>query len=166
MTRGVLFAFNTIKKSIDLHDKMFISVIYACKYFFDSTPLGRVLNAFARHQYAIDVQLADSLMQILQYLPLTMGAMILIMAVMYETVGVFGGAILFSAIILLYVGNAEAELRNQEALSKSSIFSHLTATLEGLFSIRAYECQERFVKLYTGKLDENHKYEYAMAEGK
>ena len=65
---------------------MFQSVIYARMAFFDSTPIGRILNAFARHQYAIDAQLADSLMQFLQYLPLTLGAVILCIAVMWQTV--------------------------------------------------------------------------------
>ncbi len=133
--------------------------------FFDSTPLGRILNAFARHQYATDAQLSDALMQLLQYTPLCLGAMILCSSVMYETVGVFGGSLIVAAIILVYVGNTEGQLRNQEALTKSPIFGHLTATLEGLFSIRAYECQDRFIGLNILKIDENHKYQFAMMEG-
>jgi ABC-type multidrug transport system fused ATPase/permease subunit len=120
--------------------------------FFDSTPIGRILNAFARHQYAIDAQLADSLMQMLQYVPLTMGAMILIMCVMWQTVGVFGSAAIIAALILIYMGNVETKLRNQDALTKSTIFSHLTATLEGLFSIRAYQCEGRFIELFNSKI--------------
>jgi ABC-type multidrug transport system fused ATPase/permease subunit len=144
---------------------MFKSVIYAPMSFFDSTPLGRVLNAFARHQYAMDAQLTDALMQLLQYTPLTMGAMILCIAVMYQTVGVFGAGLVIAAILLFYVGDTEAKLRNQEAITKSPIFGHLTATLEGLFSIRAYECQDRFVQLNVQKIDENHKYQFGMMEG-
>ena len=131
---------------------MFKRVIYARMAFFDSTPIGRILNAFARHQFAIDAQLADSLMQLLQYLPLTLGAMILCMAVMYPTVGVFGGAAIVAAVLMFYLGDVEAKLRNQDALSKSGIFSHLTATLEGLFSIRAYQCEDRFIDLFNSKI--------------
>jgi ABC-type multidrug transport system fused ATPase/permease subunit len=120
--------------------------------FFDSTPIGRILNAFARHQYAIDAQMTDSLMQLLQYTPLTLGAMILCMSVMYPTVGVFGSALIIAALILFYLGDVETKLRNKDALSKSTIFSHLTATLEGLFSIRAYQCEKRFIELYNQKI--------------
>ena len=97
---------------------MFKSVIYAVMNFFDTTPLGRVLNAFARHQYAVDAQLADSLMQLLQYTPLCLGAMILCVSVMYQTVGVFGGGLIVATIIILYVGNVEEKLRNKEAVTK------------------------------------------------
>ena len=165
-TRCIFFVLASVGKSHSLHNKMFKSVIFAKKSFFDSTPIGRILNAFARHQYAIDVQLADSLMQLLQYLALVVGAIALIIAVMWQTVGVFGGAAIIAAIIIVYVGDVEIKLRNQEAVTKSTIFSHLTASLEGLFSIRAYECQQRFIDLYIQKMDNNNKYTYGMMEVK
>ena len=166
LTRGIVFSLNSIKKNTDLHSKMFKSVVFARMSFFDTTPIGRILNAFARHQYAMDAQLTDSLMQLLQYTPLCLGAIILIMSVMYQTIGVFGGAVLIAAIILFYLGGVEGKLRNQDALTKSTIFSHLTATLEGLFSIRAYQCEQRFIDLYNEKIDRNHKYLYGMMEVK
>lgn len=166
LTRGIVFSVASIKKSHQLHNKMFKSVIFARMSFFDSTPIGRILNAFARHQYAVDAQLADYLMQLLQYLPLCMGAMILCMAVMYQTVGVFGGALLVGIVIIFFLGNVENKLRNQDAITKSTIFSHLTATLEGLFSIRAYQSEQRFIDLNSEKIDENHKYLYGMMEVK
>lgn len=152
LTRGIVFTYSSIRKNVEFHNKMFKSVIYARMAFFDSTPIGRILNAFARHQYAIDAQLTDSLMQMLQYVPLTLGAMILCMCVMYPTVGVFGGAAIIAAIILFFMGDVENKLRNQDALSKSTIFSHLTATLEGLFSIRAYQVQDRFIDIFNSKI--------------
>ena len=65
--RGLLFSYNSVRKSVDLHNKMFKSVVYAKMSFFDTTPIGRVLNAFARHQYSVDAQLADYLMQMYSY---------------------------------------------------------------------------------------------------
>jgi ATP-binding cassette subfamily C (CFTR/MRP) protein 1/ATP-binding cassette subfamily C (CFTR/MRP) protein 2 len=165
LLRGVLFSVNSIHKSVELHNRMFKSVIYAVMNFFDTTPIGRVLNAFARHQYAIDAQLADSLMQLLQYMPLCMGAAILCIVVMWPTVGVFGGTVIVAGLLLLFLGGTEEKLRNKEAVTKSTIFSHLTATLEGLFSIRAYQVQERFIDLYEEKIDENHKFMFGMMEG-
>ena len=164
LTRGVLFAYNAIKKSHDLHNNMFKSVIYAKMAFFDQTPLGRVLNAFARHQYAVDARLAESMIQALQYTPLCLGAIILVISVMYQTVGVFGGALIVGVGILWFVGNSEEKLRNRDALTKSSVFSHLTASLEGLFSIRAFQCEDRFIEMYKEKIDQNHKFMLGMME--
>ena len=162
--RGCVYSFNSIFKSAELHNNMLKSVMYAKMAFFDTTPIGRILNAFARHQYAVDAQLADSLMELLQYTPLCLGAIILIIAVMYQTIGVFGGALIILIIIMFYMGNSEEKFRNREAITKSSTFSHLTASLEGLYSIRAFECEPRFINLYMDKIDETHKYLFAMME--
>ena len=164
LTRGVLFSLNSVRKSVDLHNKMFKSVVYAKMSFFDTTPIGRILNAFARHQYSVDAQLADALMQLLQYTPLCVGAMILVICVMWQTVGVFGGALIVGLAIMLYAGNSEGKIRNQDSITKSTIFSHLTASLEGLFSIRAFQCESRFIDLYKEKIDQNHKYTFGMME--
>ncbi len=152
LARLVIFSYSTVCKSEEFHNKLFKSIIYAPMSFFDSTPIGRILNAFSRHLYAIDAQQADSLMQMLQYLPLVLAAPILIMAVMYQTVGVFAVAAVIFVSILLYLGDVETKLRDQDALTKSAIFSHLTTTLEGLFSIRAYQCEKRFIDLFNSKI--------------
>lgn len=74
------------------------------------------------------------------------------MIIMYPTIGVFGGAAILIGLLLFFLGRVESQLRNHDALSKSTIFSHLTATLEGLFSIRAYQCEERFISLFRAKI--------------
>lgn len=152
LIRGLLFAFASIRKTNEFHNKMFKSVIYARMSFFDSTPIGRVLNAFARHQFTIDAHLTESLFQFLQYAPIIIAAIILIMIVMYPTVGVFAGVAVFLGIMLIFLGTVEARLRNHDALTKSEIFSHLTATLEGLFSIRAYQCEKKFIDICNTKI--------------
>lgn len=150
--RGLLFAVSSIRKSTEFHNKMFKSVIYARMSFFDSTPIGRILNAFARHQFTIDVQLAESLFQFLQYAPFILTSVLLIMIIMYPTIGVFAGVAILLAILLIFLGNVESKLRNHDALTKSTIFGHLTATLEGLFSIRAYQCEKRFIDMFISKI--------------
>ncbi len=83
---------------------------------------------------------------------------------MWPTIGVFGGALVFGILILLFAGNSEEKIRNRDAISKSAIFSHLTASLEGLISIRAFQCETRFIDLFKEKIDQNHKYTFAMME--
>jgi ABC-type bacteriocin/lantibiotic exporter with double-glycine peptidase domain len=134
IVRGVLFAFLSYGKSVELHNKMFKTVIYARMSFFDSTPIGRVLNAFARHQFAIDSQLADALFQLLQFMPVCVGATILIVIYMYQSVGVFLSAAVVATMLLIYLGGVESKLKNNDAVTKSTIFSHLTATLEGMIN--------------------------------
>jgi len=83
---------------------------------------------------------------------------------MWPTVGVFGGALIVGILVLLFAGNSEEKIRNRDAITKSAIFSHLTASLEGLISIRAFQCETRFIDLFKEKIDQNHKYTFAMME--
>ena len=164
--RGWTFALIAIQKSIYYHNKMFTCVINACMDFFDSTPIGRILNAFSRHLNAIDAQLSDSLFQLMLLLLVSVGSIAAVIGNIPETTIIFVTAAVIIAIIFLFLGRVEQRLKNQEALTRSSIFSHLTASLEGLFSIRAYECQERFLHSYNEKIDENHIYQFSMMESK
>ena len=50
--------------------------------------------------------------------------------------------------------------------SKAPIFSHLSATLEGLASIRVYNAQDRFDNQNIEKIDTNNKALFAMMQGK
>ena len=43
-----------------LHDKMLMNVIYLPQSFFDTTPLGRILNRFSKDQYTVDEVLPRS----------------------------------------------------------------------------------------------------------
>ncbi|KAF9354133.1 Multidrug resistance-associated protein 5 [Mortierella sp. AD094] len=49
-----------------------------------------------------------------------------------------------------------------EALSKPPVFQHISTTLEGLFSIRAYNVQKRFDYMNMAVLDKNHESIFAM----
>ena len=49
--------------------------------------------------------------------------------------------------------------------SKAPIFSHLSATLDGLASIRVYNAQNRFDNQNIEKINTNHKALFAMMQG-
>jgi ATP-binding cassette subfamily C (CFTR/MRP) protein 1 len=52
-------ALATYQAACGLHDSSFFSLIRAPVFFFDTTPLGRILNRFSRDQDVIDNQLGD-----------------------------------------------------------------------------------------------------------
>jgi ABC-type multidrug transport system fused ATPase/permease subunit len=162
LLRGISFIFVAVKKALQSHDEMFRAVIYAPMSFFDSTPLGRILNAFAKHQSSIDDLLIDSLMQALQYVPLTIGTMILLMAILYYSSIAFVVMWALAYVVVYYGGQAETNLKDQEAINRSTIYAHLTASLEGLFSIRAFQVRDQFIQMNYTKVDKNHSYYVGM----
>ncbi|CAJ0752734.1 11702_t:CDS:2, partial [Entrophospora sp. SA101] len=58
--RGVFFAWAMMRKSMSLHDRTFSRIMRAPMAYFDITPLGKILNVFAKHQYLVDDVLTDN----------------------------------------------------------------------------------------------------------
>jgi hypothetical protein len=52
-----------------------------------------------------------------------------------------------------------------QANNKSPMFAHLSATLEGLFSIRLYKVQDRFDLFNRTLIDADHKALYSLLAG-
>ncbi|ORZ34436.1 P-loop containing nucleoside triphosphate hydrolase protein [Catenaria anguillulae PL171] len=133
LARGLLFAREAHAKALQLHNDM-----------------------FHRHQFHVDETMPDSAMQALQYVPLTLGAFVLVAIVVPWNWAPILGLLLLAFLSVYWVTPAENNLKSAEAATKPPIFSHLAATLEGLFSIRAYSAQQRFDGINMDKLDENH----------
>ncbi|KAG0003216.1 Multidrug resistance-associated protein 4 [Modicella reniformis] len=76
--RAYFLSWVVYKKSITYHDRIFRKILRAPMSYYDVTPLARILNAFARHLYVVDEILPDSILELLQYLPLAIGAALLV----------------------------------------------------------------------------------------
>ena len=162
LLRGIWFSKTVLRKSKLLFANMFKHVLYARMGFFDKTPLGKILNAFASHMLAIDEQLPDALSQTLQYIPLIVGTVVLLIVVLPLSAVVFLGLAVFGLILIWFSSGVEEKLKNSEAVARSSIFNHLTVTLDGLMSIRAYKCEERFTTIYHESMDRSTEFLYGQ----
>lgn len=157
MVRGLLFCIVISKKSQSFHNGIFNSIMRAPMYFFDTTSLGLILAAFAKHLYLIDDYLPDTIFQFLHYFPFIIGTLIMVLIVVpyLWTVVIF--FITLVILIRTYSRLPEHRLEQLESNTKGPIFLHLSTTLEGLFSIRVYRAQDRFTHVYKNAIDENHK---------
>ncbi|RKO99373.1 hypothetical protein CXG81DRAFT_14602 [Caulochytrium protostelioides] len=161
--RGFLFSNEAALKTEMLHQQMFRRVMRAPQGFFDTTPLARLLAAFSKHQTTIDDTTPDLLLQALQYVPLSLGAMIIIACIVPYNYGPVIGIAILAVLLVMYGGPAEKKAKQIEAITKPPLMSHLTSTLEGLFSIRAYEAQIRFDDMNLERLDTNDEALFTMA---
>ncbi|KAJ3300225.1 Multidrug resistance-associated protein 1 [Borealophlyctis nickersoniae] len=154
--RGLFLTFATTRKAKDLHDNIFNAIIKAPMSFFDATPLGRILSAFSKHQLHVDDTLGDAAMQGLQYAPLGLGALLLCAILVKWNWAPIIALIFLGGVIIKVSTPAEEKTKALEAITKPPIYAHLTATLEGLFSIRCYHAEKRFDDMNLVKLDTNH----------
>lgn len=134
--------------SLRMHDSMLISVLRAPILFFDSNPLGRVLNRFSK-----DIAAADNLMPELYYEFSTLVLMVLsTLAVVsigspFVLLVIAPLAVAFVRIRTYYMLTAR-ELKRIEAATRSPIFSHLAESLDGLVTMRAFNRLNAFVGVF------------------
>ncbi|KAI8913700.1 P-loop containing nucleoside triphosphate hydrolase protein [Gorgonomyces haynaldii] len=160
--RGWFFSGVSTYKAVTLHDKLFDATIHAPMSFFDTTPVARILAAFSKHHLHVDDTMPDAAMQALQYFPLGLGALIMCAVLIPWNWASAIGVVLMGYALIKWSTPADYATKGLEATSKPPIYSHLTATLEGLFSIRAYHAQKRFDSMNLERLDTNHENLFAM----
>lgn len=157
MVRALTFAYYTIGAATRLHNDVFWKVTRAPTSFFDTTPTGRILNRFSKDQDQIDDLLPDSLLQTLQYVLLVLSTLILISIVLpWFSLCLIPFFILFWVIGNYYRKSAR-DLKRLDGITRSPIVEHLSATLQGLSIIRAYNAEKRFYDKEVELIDCNHK---------
>ncbi|XP_065902912.1 ATP-binding cassette sub-family C member 4-like isoform X2 [Dysidea avara] len=152
------FSFVTsLNSSRNLHNKMFKAILRAPILFFDTNPVGRVLNRFSS-----DIGLMDSLLpyMFLQFftLLLMIFSYMLIACVANHWLSIPAVVIIVSLTFLRYYFlHASRGVQRLEALARSPLYSHISATIQGLTTIRAYKEQTRFMNKLHFYSDEHSK---------
>ncbi|KAJ3181645.1 hypothetical protein HDU85_003589 [Gaertneriomyces sp. JEL0708] len=153
---GLFFAFSGTRAARVLHEAMIERVIHAPVGFFDTTPLGRVINRFSKDTDAIDTQLSESFRMFTTTLAVAIGTFVLII---YAT-PLF--AIPLAPVLVLYwivqkvYRAASRELKRLDSTTRSPLYAHFSETLNGVTSIRAYNAQERFARQTVDYINTNN----------
>ncbi|XP_035703251.1 multidrug resistance-associated protein 4 isoform X2 [Folsomia candida] len=153
ITRGVWFFLFCCKISINLHDRMFRSLVRAPTKFFDENPSGRVMNRFTKDVGTIDELLPPAMSDALAIFLNMIGVItVVIISNVYLSVPT---VFLFIALYLirLYFVQTARSLKRLESLTRSPLFTHLAATMQGISTIRASNTQSILVDQFDGHQD-------------
>ncbi|KAG1747124.1 ABC transporter [Suillus paluster] len=141
---GAIFALLTYYASQQLHRISLRRVLYAPMSFFETTPLGRIMNRFAKDIDTVDNLFGDSLRMLISTASQIIGAIILISIIIpYFLIAAFFILICYCYATMFYRASAR-ELKRLDALLRSSLYSHFSESLSGLTTIRAYGELDRF----------------------
>ena len=139
-----------------LHSRMLDSVSHATISWFDRTPVGRILTRFSKDIDFIDIKLPQTVEQATAF-----GFILLAVAVSiavgspWVVILLVIATIAFTALIFYY-RPASIQMQRLEAASRAPIYSHLTETLEGAATIRAYNMTHPFKVANMNKIDRNN----------
>ncbi|RWS14111.1 ABC transporter-like protein 16, partial [Dinothrombium tinctorium] len=153
LSRAVLFFVICMRASVKLHDRLFRGIVRAPISFFDKNPIGIILNRCSRDMGIIDDLLPPTAFDACGILSNDIGIAILVAyidcTVLFPTLLLF---IVFLFVRRLYVKVAK-DVKRLEGITRSPVFTHLSTSLYGLTTIRAFNSQTRFEKKFDGYQD-------------
>ncbi|KAM4729257.1 ATP-binding cassette sub-family C member 2 [Anableps anableps] len=167
LAQGILVFLGTLllaNASIDasqiLHSRLLNNILRVPMLFFDTTPIGRVVNRFAKDIFTVDEAIPQSFRSWILCLLGVLGTLFVIcLATPFFTIIIIPLAVVYFFVQRFYVATSR-QLRRLDSVSRSPIYSHFGETVSGLSVIRAYNHQERFLKHNEITIDENLKSVY------
>ncbi|XP_065177457.1 ATP-binding cassette sub-family C member 4-like [Sycon ciliatum] len=151
--RTILVRFIFFFSSNTLHSRMLSSVLAAPMLFFDTNPSGRVLNRFSKDISLLDIQMPwlfyDSILWII-----AVSTVVIFVSIVNPWT-----LITLPPLTLLYLWlqrkyvKVSREIKRLEAIARSPVYSHFSATLQGLTTIRALHAEYRLQETFNGLLD-------------
>ncbi|KAK4055919.1 hypothetical protein OIO90_003176 [Microbotryomycetes sp. JL221] len=143
--------------SITLHRGAVERIIRAPMSFFDTTPLGRVLNRLSKDIDNCDSRLNDSLRMALATSAQIFGSFIIIAIVSrYFLIAVAICLVLYWRLSAFYRASARAIKRHDNVL-RSEVYSWFSESLAGLSTIRACQESSRFVSGLQDRVDRENR---------
>ena len=154
--RGLTMAEHRMGASTILHKELLRTILSTTVAFFDTTPLGRILNRFSSDMQIIDENLSQTFSQLLNSYFQVIGAL---GAVVGSTKGTF--LVLLVPLVIIYFRlekyfrKTNTAIARLESVSRSPIYADFSQVLGGISSVRAYNSEIRFVKQLEARVDKN-----------
>ncbi|KAG0716160.1 Multidrug resistance-associated protein 4 [Chionoecetes opilio] len=150
MCRTVIFFMICMKSSQTLHNNMFKAIIRVPIKFFDTHPVGQILNRFTKDLGQIDELLPTTMFDVISasiiIIFLTFAGIIIIIAMVnvWLIIPTLLLGIIFVYLRRFYLCSAR-DVKRLEGITRSPVFTHLSTSLQGLTTIRAFEMQQKFM---------------------
>jgi len=139
LIRETYFTCRSIIAGRKIYERLISTLLNAQVRFFDTVPMGRVLNRLSTDVRTVDRDLADALIYMAEDVLSTIAILVVVIAVlpMGFLVSTMGACLIYVAIGYLYLASTR-EIKRSESTSRSPIISLCTECLGGVTSIRAY----------------------------
>ncbi|GJJ77882.1 hypothetical protein EMPS_10241 [Entomortierella parvispora] len=149
--------YGTLRASRIIHEQLLHKISRAKVRFFDTTPIGRIINRFSSDMSTIDDNVMHGLQWFMQGVVNLIGIIFIIStntpSFLIAAVGIVS---IYGVIGALYVPISR-DLKRLNSNSRSPILNHINETLTGLATIRAYGFETRFQAKNLVNTDDNNR---------
>ncbi|KAI9463347.1 ABC transporter [Lactarius psammicola] len=141
---GTTVAFIVYSASRRMHDNAITRVMLSPMSFFETTPVGRIMNRFSKDIDTIDNMLADSFRTLVHTISCMIAAVVLISILLPWFLIAAAVVFMLYAMAFTFYRASAREMKRLDAILRSSLYSHFSETLSGIATIRAYGEEGRF----------------------
>eukprot|EP00057_Strongylocentrotus_purpuratus_P011079 XP_011665553.1 PREDICTED: multidrug resistance-associated protein 5 isoform X2 [Strongylocentrotus purpuratus] len=142
-----------LRAASNLHNALFTRVIESSMIFFDTTPLGRILNRFSKDMDEVDLDLPNCLLRMIYCLCFCvigeLGACVFLPWNILPFL-LFMPACLF---ILRFFRCGFCDIKRLNNICRSRLVSHLSVSMQGHATIKAFCKSTYFIRRYEALLD-------------
>lgn len=144
-----------------MHAEMAAAVVYSPITFFETTPIGRILNRFTQDMRTVDNALPRVFTALLSSIIRAIFTLVLIGYSMPPFVIIMGLLTFIYSYYQRYYVVTIRDLKRLSSVSKSPILAHVEESLEGSESLRAFNHSDRFAARNVANIDANAIANYA-----
>jgi len=154
---SIIITYAGINAAKKIHRNAIKRVISAPISFFDTTPLGRIINRFSKDQDSVDNVLTETIQSFISCFAVTISTLIIIIYTTPMFIIPLVPLLFVYYIMQEYYRSTSREIKRLDSLSRSPLYANFNETMNGLSTIRAYREQNRFIEVNGQLLDNNNR---------
>ncbi|XP_055925768.1 multidrug resistance-associated protein 1-like [Argiope bruennichi] len=151
----IIMAIASTRASVRFHQDMLWSIMRSPMAFFDTTPLGRILNRFGRDIDIVDVAIPGRLQNVIMVVIAAIGSLIVISTTHPVFIVIMIPLCIAYTFVQIFYMATSRQIRRLHSTTKSPVLSFFSETVQGLSTIRAFGSQQEIVEIQNKNIDTN-----------
>nr|APD26520.1 ATP-binding cassette transporter subfamily C member 1 X4 protein [Brachionus koreanus] len=156
-----LFVFMYTKAAKKLHESLLSSIIRCGMKFFESTPIGRILNRFAKDMETIEIKIPDYFKSFSRNFFNTISVVFVILIATPQSILALIPIFFLFIFFQRFYAKYSIQIKRLESAARSPIYAFFAECLNGVSTIRAFKADERFIRQAQHHLDNNARIFYS-----
>ncbi|KAG0250871.1 hypothetical protein BGZ95_007057, partial [Linnemannia exigua] len=148
-----------------LHSRLLSSILRMPMNFFDTTPLGRILNRFSSDIFSIDELICWTFYDMFLFGASVIGSLVVIATTTPVFLAIVPPVFVTYVFVMSYYIAASRAFKRIESVARSPMYQHFSETLSGVSTIRVVGCSQRFIQDNASRSDDSSNAHFVWAMG-